>query len=81
MIPLLMAGMEIARTVSMSLVVNTATKTLVFCYDDKFSSFLNSLINDVGDPFGNIIPISQPLQMDDCKDGIVGASSSSLGHD
>jgi len=52
-----------------------------FCYDDKFSSFLNSLINDVGDPFGNIIPISQPLQMDDCKDGIVGASSSSLGHD
>ncbi|KAG7581814.1 Myb domain [Arabidopsis suecica] len=52
-----------------------------FCYDDKFSSFLNSLINDDGDPFGNIIPISQPLQMDDCKDEIVGASSSSLGHD
>ncbi|EOA31271.1 hypothetical protein CARUB_v10014443mg [Capsella rubella] len=51
-----------------------------FCYDDKFSSFLNSLINDDDDPFGNIIPIlSQPLQMDDCKDDIVGASSS-LGH-
>ncbi|XP_010500684.1 PREDICTED: transcription repressor MYB5 isoform X1 [Camelina sativa] len=51
-----------------------------FCYDDKFSSFLNSLINDDDDPFGNMIPISQSLQMDDCMEEIVGASSS-LGHD
>lgn len=51
-----------------------------FCYDDKFSSFLNSLINDDDHPFGNINPISQPLKMDDYTDEIVGASSS-LGHD
>ncbi|KAL0719530.1 hypothetical protein Bca4012_068854 [Brassica carinata] len=45
-----------------------------FCYDDKFSSFLNSLIND--DPFDSNIPISQPLQMQDCTDEIVGTSMS-----
>lgn len=49
-----------------------------FCYDDKFSSFLSSLIND--DPFDSNIPISQPLQMHKCTDEIVGTSSS-LGHD
>ncbi|KAJ4893532.1 Transcription repressor MYB5 [Raphanus sativus] len=47
-----------------------------FCYDDKFSSFLNSVIND--DPFDSNIPVlSQPLQT---RDFIVGTSSS-LGHD
>lgn len=51
-----------------------------FCYDDKFSSFLNSLINDDDDPFGDNIPISQPLQMHNSMDEIVGTSSS-LGHD
>ncbi|XP_009146480.1 transcription repressor MYB5 [Brassica rapa] len=50
-----------------------------FCYDDKFSSFLNSVIND--DPFDSNIPIiSHPLQTHDFIDEIVGTSSS-LGHD
>ncbi|KAL0817085.1 hypothetical protein Bca101_073529 [Brassica carinata] len=50
-----------------------------FCYDDKFSSFLNSVIND--DPFDSNIPIlSQPLQTHDFIGEIVGTSSS-LGHD
>ncbi|ESQ48654.1 hypothetical protein EUTSA_v10022057mg [Eutrema salsugineum] len=49
-----------------------------FCYDDKFSSFLNSLIND--DPFDSNIPISQPFQTHNCTDEIVGTSSSSV-HD
>ncbi|VVA97506.1 unnamed protein product [Arabis nemorensis] len=49
-----------------------------FCYDDKFSSFLNSLIND--DPFDSNVPISQPLQKHNCMDEIVGTSSS-LGHE
>ncbi|CAH8349033.1 unnamed protein product [Eruca vesicaria subsp. sativa] len=50
-----------------------------FCYDDKFSSFLNSLINE--DPLDSNIPIlSQSLQTQDCTDEIVGTSSS-LGHD
>ncbi|KAF8054580.1 hypothetical protein N665_1324s0010 [Sinapis alba] len=46
-----------------------------FCNDDKFSSFLNSLIN--GDPFDDSnIPISQQFRMQDCTDEIVGTSSS-----
>ncbi|KAJ4872287.1 Transcription repressor MYB5 [Raphanus sativus] len=45
-----------------------------FCYDDKFSSFLNALIND--DPVDSNIPISQPFRMQDCTDEIVGTSSS-----
>ncbi|KFK38704.1 hypothetical protein AALP_AA3G148900 [Arabis alpina] len=49
-----------------------------FCYDEKFSSFLNSLIND--DPFDSNVPISQPLPKHTCADEIVGTSSS-LGHD
>lgn len=49
-----------------------------FCYDDKFSSFLNSLIND--DPCDSNVPISQPLQKHNCMDEIVGTSSG-LGHE
>ncbi|KAL0714172.1 hypothetical protein Bca4012_021151 [Brassica carinata] len=50
-----------------------------FCYDETFSSFLNSVINY--DSYDSNIPtISQPLQMQDCTDEIVGTSSS-LGHD
>ncbi|KAF3534054.1 hypothetical protein DY000_02043225 [Brassica cretica] len=45
-----------------------------FCYDDKFSSFLNALIND--DPFDSNIPLSQPLRTQDCTGAIAGTSSS-----
>ncbi|CAF2155334.1 hypothetical protein BRARA_A03255 [Brassica rapa] len=45
-----------------------------FCYDDKFSSFLNALIND--DPFDSNIPLSQPFRTQDCTGEIVGTSSS-----
>ncbi|CAN8259477.1 unnamed protein product [Cochlearia groenlandica] len=62
---------------------NEASKIIVFgdeedfgfCYDDKFSSFLSSLIND--DPFDNK---TQPLQTQNCTDEIVGTSSI-FGHE
>lgn len=68
-----------ASKISVSVFGDKDDEEFGFCYDDKFSSFLNSLIND--DPFESNIPILQStLQTHNCKDENVGTSSS-LGLD
>ncbi|CAH2053807.1 unnamed protein product, partial [Thlaspi arvense] len=63
-----------ASKISTSIFGDEDEEDFGFCYDDKFSSFLNSLIND--DPFDSNIPIPQPLLTHNCTDEIVGTSSS-----
>ncbi|XP_010542466.1 PREDICTED: transcription repressor MYB5 [Tarenaya hassleriana] len=49
-----------------------------FCYDDTFSSFLDSLINE--DPFGN--SCQQPIHLGECSHDIVGGNvTSSIASD
>ncbi|CAA7016366.1 unnamed protein product [Microthlaspi erraticum] len=68
-----------ASKISVSVFGDEDNEEFGFFYDDKFSSFLNSLIND--DPFDSNIPISESmLQTHSCKDENVGTSCS-LGHD
>ncbi|KAL1204911.1 Transcription repressor MYB5 [Cardamine amara subsp. amara] len=69
-----------ASKITINVLGHQDDEDLDFCYDDKFSSFLNSLINDDDDPFGDNMPISLPLQMHSCTDEIVGTSSLSLGN-